>query len=96
MTVEHMLVTEPLRKLVSRYVKVSILCMGIGFAGGYYTAYHKPDFDESNYQIVYDNQQKKFFVPKEYMVPYEDNQQKKDQLIYEIFDKKIPAETVKL
>ena len=89
MTVEQMFVTEPLMKLVKRYVKVSILCLGIGFAGGYYTAYQKPDFDESNYQIVYDNQQKKFFVPKEYMTPYEDNHQEENQLIYDMFNKSV-------
>lgn len=80
MKIEGMLVTETLSKSIKRHVQISVVCLCLGFAGGYYCAGHKSDVDTSNYQIVYDSKYRKFFAPKEYMIPYENNVRSKNNI----------------
>lgn len=80
-----MLITERLSRSLKRYIKISLVCLCMGFAGGYYTAYHKSDVQKGDYQIVYDDQQRKFCVPKEYMTPFQDINQ--DSSISDLLDK---------
>ena len=73
MKLEGMVISQSLSTLIKTEIGIALVCLCLGFGGGYYKAGHKTDIDKSSYQIVYDAQDRKFFAPKAYLVSYDDN-----------------------
>lgn len=79
-----MLLTDRLTKTIARYMKVSVLCLALGFGAGYYTAYKSTGIEERLQEISYDTKEKRFYIPKE-SIPLKEDASKRHQSIEDLF-----------